>query len=360
MMYFPGTLYNENKIQDIEDGVYTSVSRKHYQWQLLNGHQWLPVDNDHVIETHYCQPGAKGITINTSQGKVYIDFDQLQTNSGVNVQRLSFLPQGQAEEIGWYFRDDQLWREYGSQGSSTLSSSISSRDVEQHFILNPNGTMSFTVGSTGYTLDFATMTQMNINTSLQRKVRRRPKFNFNTVGVYSTSVLPSAASSSQSGVLSYKWEFMGDGEQWTEYQAHICGFDSAAIESQYQLNSQGKLQFGIRRFSYTLDFSSMCQVNNSIGTRRSVRRTPIYGSKQNNSSGVLAQWQFQDVDGSWSDYSKSSCSISSQEIELQYKLNPSGTMRFSTRHYSYELSFSAMIQRNLVSNTVRSVRRLNQ
>lgn len=43
-------------------------ARKHYEWQLLSGTQWLRVDNDHVIESHYCQPGAKGITINTSQG----------------------------------------------------------------------------------------------------------------------------------------------------------------------------------------------------------------------------------------------------------------------------------------------------
>lgn len=41
-----------------------TVNGKHYEWQLSDGHQWLPIDHDHVIETHYCQPGAKGITIN--------------------------------------------------------------------------------------------------------------------------------------------------------------------------------------------------------------------------------------------------------------------------------------------------------
>lgn len=47
---------------------------------------------------------------------VFIDFDTLQANNpGIKVQRLSFLPQGQAEDIGWYFRDDQLWCEYGTQ-----------------------------------------------------------------------------------------------------------------------------------------------------------------------------------------------------------------------------------------------------
>lgn len=33
----------------------------------------------------------------------------------MRVQRLSCFPPGQTEDIGWYFRDDQLWREYGSQ-----------------------------------------------------------------------------------------------------------------------------------------------------------------------------------------------------------------------------------------------------
>lgn len=47
---------------------------------------------------------------------VVIDFDNLQTmNSAMKVQRRSFLPPGQTEDVGWYYRDDQLWLEYGSQ-----------------------------------------------------------------------------------------------------------------------------------------------------------------------------------------------------------------------------------------------------
>lgn len=58
--------YLHNKLRLL----YFTVSGKHYEWRLFVGHQWLPVDNDHVIETHYCHPGAKGITINTSHGSV--------------------------------------------------------------------------------------------------------------------------------------------------------------------------------------------------------------------------------------------------------------------------------------------------
>ncbi|XP_073336639.1 protein mono-ADP-ribosyltransferase PARP11-like [Pagrus major] len=105
----------------------------------------------------------------------------------------------------------------------------------------------------------------------------------------------------------------------------------------------------------------MHQVNDSIGTRRAVRRTADCESQQNSSSGT-PRWQFQDIGGIWKDYAKRNhrCSMSSQDIELQYQLNPSGTTKFSTKSFNYELNFSAMTQRNLSTATTRSVRRLNQ
>lgn len=118
--------------------------------------------------------------------QVFIDFDKLHTlNAALKVQRLNFLPQGQTEDVGWYFRDDQLWLEYGAQvrkissinplssldfqgfhslnvlspplpqSSGMLASSISSRDVEHQFTLNRQGSFTFMVGSTSYRLDFS-------------------------------------------------------------------------------------------------------------------------------------------------------------------------------------------------------------
>ncbi|KAL3977248.1 pre-rRNA-processing protein TSR1 [Sarotherodon galilaeus] len=241
----------------------TVVNRKYYEWQLSVGHQWLKIENDHVIETHYCHPGAKGISINTCHGKVFIDFDRLQTNDpGMKVRRLSFLPQGQTEDIGWYFRDGQVWREYGSQGLSMLSPSVSSREVERQFTLNPQGTFAFS----GYMIDFSNMTESHAFTGSYRRVRRRPKFTSNTGVVGSTSALPTAASSQ-----TYRWELTGDCPNWTEHQARICLFDSSGIERQYQLNQRGTLHFKMNRSSYTLGFS-VTQINLSTGTTRAVRR----------------------------------------------------------------------------------------
>lgn len=337
------------------------AEEKHYEWQLFVGGQWRRIDNDHVIETHYCHPGAKAITINTSNGKVFIDFDKLQTlNSAVKVQRLSFLPPGQTEDVGWYFRDDQLWREYGSQSSGRSASSISSRDVEQQFTLNRQGSFSFTVGSTTYNLDFPTMTQTNSTTGMRRKVRRRPKFTSKKGSIRSTSARTAPAPSKLTSG-GFKWEFMGDEGVWMEYQAYICAFDSNAIETQYQLNPQGQLQFRINRFTYTLDFAGMCQVNNIIRTKRAVRRTAVDGSQQNTNSGT-PRWQFLDIGGIWRDYiiGPRQSSISSQDIELQYQQNPAGIMKFHTSQFHYELDFSAMTQKNLSTYTTRAVRRLNQ
>nr|XP_054595721.1 uncharacterized protein si:ch211-244b2.3 isoform X1 [Nothobranchius furzeri] len=327
----------------------TAASEKPYEWQLLTGNQWQRIDNDHVIETHYCQPGAKGITINTSQGCVSIDFDTLRTNNAsLRVQRLSLLSQGQTEDIGWYFRDDHLWCEYGSQSSSSAASSVSSGDVELSFTHDPRGVFGFTVGSTRYSLNFSNMTQQNTVTGVSRKVRRRPKLTLSPAGLYSPPVLQTSLSP-QLPHRSFRWEFMGDEGRWTEYQAHVCSFDSAAIETQYQLDPQGQLLFRINNFSYTLDFSRMCQINSNIGTTRAVRRTLSYGVQTNTSSG--SRWQFQDIDGTWKEYSKgySQCSVSSPDIELQYQQNPSGSMTFTTKCFSYELDFSGERWHELVS-----------
>lgn len=346
-----------------------SVQVKQYEWQLWDGSQWLPIDHDDVIETHYCQAGAKGMTIFTEEGKVYIDFDTLQTqNAQSRVQRLSFLAPGEAESVGWYFRDDDLWREYGSQSSSSQSSAVSSKDVELQYTTNPQGSFTFAVGAMNYTLDFSAMTQRNCSTGLRRNVRRRPKFSHGPQSPQFPSLRLSIPQLPSLNVAppplptgnAYKWEFLGEEGQWMEYQAHICSFDSATIETQYQANPQGQLHFRTKKFSYTLDFPNMCQTNDRIGTKRPVRRTADDGSQ--NILGGQPRWQFQDNGGVWKDFSNgnSRCSITNRDIEQHYQQNPSGTLKFTTNRFSYELNFSAMNQMNLSTTTVRPIQRLNQ
>ncbi|XP_064795018.1 protein mono-ADP-ribosyltransferase PARP12 [Oncorhynchus masou masou] len=297
--------------------------------------------------------------------QVYIDFDQIEAqNAAMSVRRLTFLPQAQSEDIGWYFKDDLIWREYGSLGPGQGSSSVSSGDVERQYILRPQGTFHFTVGSTSYTLDFTAMTQTNAATRVQRNVRRRPKFNSVVSGNGSVSIAQSAPTviASPPPYAGYTWEFMGKEGVWIEYQTPSCSLGSAGIERRYQKNPKGQIRFKAGRYSYTLDFSGMCQTNVRIGTKRIVRRTQCEAQQTSSGGlGLQSRWQFQDVDGSWKDFAKRSdtCSVSSQDIEAQYQQNPNGTMNFTTRRFSYQLDFSALTQRNLSTQTTRSVRRLN-
>ncbi|KAM9467585.1 uncharacterized protein Hap1MRO34_014291 isoform 3-T3 [Clarias gariepinus] len=341
---------------------------KHYEWQLSDGQQWLMINNDHIIECNYCQPGAKGITIDTDHGSLRIDFDDMTISgpfANLAVRRLSFMPENQTEDIGWYYRDNSHWCEYGG-------SSLSSQDIEQRYNGNPTGFFQFTFGSYTYKLDFSGMTQTNLSTYKQRKMRRRPKFNsivyvnhsLNT-SQQSTSTInqfPSATASANPSTR-VTWEFMGDEGVWTEYQKPDSSLDSIDIERQYLRNPQGQLAFRAGRYSYCLYFNAgadMYQINNTYKTKRAIRR--IEANESNSSSLCQACWQFKDMDGHWKDFVKGSgrgrCTISSQEIEALYQQNTSGVVPYSSGRFNYQLDLTAMTQTNLSTGTKRQVRRV--
>lgn len=334
-----------------------------FEWQLFDGQKWSSICNDIFIESHYCQPGATGITINTSMGSLYIDFDAMTVSgpfANLSIRRNMFLSHNQKQEVGWYYKDNHRWCEYGSQGLSGNTSSITSDSIEQQYIKNPDGSIQFSAGHMNYTVDFTAMTQTNMYTHMRRKVRRRPKFN-STVTVNSS--LPTIAYPVHLPNISTEciWEFMGDEGIWTEFQKPGCSLDSADIERLYQQNPQSQVSFTAGRQNYTLYLSGMYQINNLYGTRRVVRRI-AGGTQQTNSQFSQARWQFKDMDGLWKNYNKGGsrgyCSVSSEDIEAQYQQNPSGTMNFRAGRFNYDLNFSDMTQTNLSTNTIRDVRRL--
>ncbi|XP_051248056.1 uncharacterized protein LOC127358760 [Dicentrarchus labrax] len=157
----------------------------------------------------------------------------------------------------------------------------------------------------------------------------------------------------------YKWEFMADEGRWTEYQGYNGSFDSKTLERHYHLNPRGKLHFTIRKFSYTLDFARMEQINHKYGTRRAVRRIVDGTSEYDGSAATpTSQWQFQDKGGIWKEYTRGRCSTSSQDIQSQYQKNPTGSMMFTVKNVRYKLNFADMTQTNLSTRTTRLVRRL--
>ncbi|KAJ8262005.1 hypothetical protein GJAV_G00161010 [Gymnothorax javanicus] len=458
------------------------AANRHYQWQLYDGQRWIRINNDHVIEAHYCQPGAKGIKIFTEErGPIFIDFDNMEVLAS-QVRRQTFLADDEVEEKGWYYFDNRCWYEYGSQGSSSCRSSVTSSDLELQYTSHQSN-IRFTVGNGSYSLDFRAMTQTNLTTGVQRRVRRRPKLNsrikshspagpfqalpsqqttpntgggwkwqfqdnegvwteyslpncsvdsdgierlyqsnphgqvpftagrfsytLNFQGMFQTNnrtgtqrsvkrvkaadrptyqsaafsiahqpATPQAVTLSPPSTTGHIWEFMADEGIWTEYQTPNCSVGSAEIERIYQMNPQGQTKFTAWKFSYTLNFAGMYQINDTLGTRRAVRRllknglslnaydaetegvrgTPTYSSY----AGTQCRWQYQDVDGVWRDFAKERCSVSSLDIENSFQQNPRGTMNFSTNSFQYVLDFVAMTQQNLSTSTVRKIRRLQE
>ncbi|XP_036373993.1 uncharacterized protein si:ch211-244b2.3 [Megalops cyprinoides] len=336
-----------------------------YRWQIKGENGWMDITNCHIIEAQYSRPNAKGIILyNTQFGAISIDFNNMKVlhKHGLRVRRLSSSQPGLETEWIWYYSGNRGWVQYGEKDSKGKVSSVQSSRIEREFQSNPNGSIQFSVDTTTYQISFRAMTQRNLSTNMSRRVRRRPKFN-SVLKINSPAVPPLLQNAAPVGG-SWKWQFMADEGVWTDYISPDCSVDSDEIERRYQRNPQDQVKFTSSIFSYTLDFTGMYQVNNTFGTQRTVRRVQAGNPQQNSSSsaGTQHRWQFRDVNGVWKDYVQSDqqggCSVSGQDIESQFQQNPSGTMRFTTASFVYELDFSAMTQRNLLTETTRPVRRL--
>ncbi|RXM36713.1 Poly [ADP-ribose] polymerase 11 [Acipenser ruthenus] len=271
--------------------------------------------------------------------RIFLDFDKMEIQGGqMTPYRQISLSQDETEEYLWYFFENRHWHEYGSQGSSKTKASVTSHDIEQQYQINPQGSCTFTVGNMAYSLNFSEMTQSNPRTGMQRRVRRRPKYNsvIQKTNSLASFIQDLSLSSTMPPAGGFTWQFRGDEGVWREYKAVndngvACSVSSDDIEQSYQQNPQGQLQFTAGRFSYTLDFSGMSQFNSTSRTKRDVRRIPSENQQK-----------------------------SSEDIEMNYQQNPLGTMNFTAGKFSYILDFSAMTQKNLRTTKTRQVRRLQQ
>ncbi|XP_033880594.1 uncharacterized protein LOC117414871 [Acipenser ruthenus] len=356
---------------------------KHYQWMLHDGSQWLNLNHDSVIETHFCQPGAQGIALFTPDyGRIFLDFDKMEIQGGqMTPYRQISLSQDETEEYLWYFFENRHWHEYGSQGSSKTKASVTSHDIEQQYQINPQGSCTFTVGNMAYSLNFSEMTQSNPRTGMQRRVRRRPKYNsvIQKTNSLASFIQDLSLSSTMPPAGGFTWQFRGDEGVWREYKAVndngvACSVSSDDIEQSYQQNPQGQLQFTAGRFSYTLDFSGMSQFNSTSRTKRDVRRIPSENQQKSSSLQGMALssatppagsyvWQFRGEEGVWTEYKTNNacgvvCSITSDDIEQSYQQNPQGQLQFTAGQFSYMLDCSGMFQVNNTLGTKRKVRRI--
>uniref|UniRef100_A0A3P9M967 WWE domain-containing protein n=1 Tax=Oryzias latipes TaxID=8090 RepID=A0A3P9M967_ORYLA len=220
----------------------------------------------------------------------------------------------------------------GISGMTTCGgpgASISSKDIEHHFTLYPQGSLRFTVGSNGYSMDFSTMTQKNLVTGLQRNIRRRPKFPSNTAGLYTTTVLAGPPQLSAPGS---KWEFMGDQGQWTEYQAHVRMYTFSLILFFMFYHSPGLQGQDCLTIYFFFSNISPFMLRSKVVARRFSQFVFLFAFVQ-------------------------ICSCDSSDIEREYNIE---TLIFFFNICTKSCVFVAMTQRNLSTNTGRAGRRTQQ
>ncbi|XP_003202453.1 protein mono-ADP-ribosyltransferase PARP12 [Meleagris gallopavo] len=76
----------------------------------------------------------------------------------------------------WYWLDDLgQWIEYGKEHPIYPRATVNSADLEEAFLADQRGTLTFWAGSQIYELNFKDMVQRNVVYSTQRKVMRLPK-----------------------------------------------------------------------------------------------------------------------------------------------------------------------------------------
>ncbi|KAM6212072.1 protein mono-ADP-ribosyltransferase PARP12-like [Sarcoramphus papa] len=147
-----------------------------YRWQVYNGMTWNDLSMMEEIEKAYCDPK------NSSMADKNINF-QTMTCCSSSLRRLS-TPSSVTKPTFvlttqwiWYWKNDQgQWIEYGEQGEGDSVNSPSSAIIENVYLADPDGTISFQAGLHHYQLCFKEMMQTNISYKTRRRVCRRPKF----------------------------------------------------------------------------------------------------------------------------------------------------------------------------------------
>ncbi|XP_010013672.1 PREDICTED: poly [ADP-ribose] polymerase 12-like, partial [Nestor notabilis] len=147
-----------------------------YRWQVYNGVTWNDLSMMEEIEKAYCDPHTsrfmnKNIHFQTMTCCSSL-VRRLSTPSSVTKPTFVLTTQWL-----WYWKNDKgQWIEYGEQGEGDSVSSPSSAIIENLYLADPDGIISFQAGLYNYKLDFKEMTQTNTSYKTKRQVCRRPKF----------------------------------------------------------------------------------------------------------------------------------------------------------------------------------------
>ncbi|XP_052760089.1 protein mono-ADP-ribosyltransferase PARP11-like isoform X1 [Mya arenaria] len=161
-----------------------------YQWiyKFDDSPNWETVhpQKNEYIELQYSDPNNDEYVIIIINGvSVQLNFKTMKAQDGD--KQLTFLrlstetsaildTQPLATSWEWFWKDPMGdWKKYGDDAYG-FRSKISSQDIEQAYISNPDGQLQFSTQGNVYVLDFVRMLQCNLIFKTEREVSRRPKF----------------------------------------------------------------------------------------------------------------------------------------------------------------------------------------
>ena len=135
----------------------------------------------------------------------------------------------------WFWADDR-------RSFTAYPPDITTR-LNLQYQQNPQGSFRCIINRKMYLIDFSTMTQRNISTGFERKIRFQSSMN-----------------------QGKHWEYANDHGSWSQYQPH----ESQTIESHYQ--GRSPCQLNINGNWYLIDYAKMCQINLSTNNSRRIRQ----------------------------------------------------------------------------------------
>ncbi|XP_052759774.1 protein mono-ADP-ribosyltransferase PARP12-like [Mya arenaria] len=160
-----------------------------YQWfyRFDDSSNWKTVEplENMRMELHYSDPANVEYCLFIEDVSVQLKFKTMKaegegkhlTFHRVSTESSAILDSHPlATSWQWFWMAESgEWKKYGDDADGHRSK-ISSEDLEQAYISNPDGQLKFSTQEHEYKLDFAKMVQCNIHHKTEREVSRRPKF----------------------------------------------------------------------------------------------------------------------------------------------------------------------------------------
>ena len=298
----------------------------------------------------------------------------------------------------WQFMGQHgIWISYGStsQGNGTeFVTTNSSVDIERQFLNDPTSSMIISSNKFQYTIDFGSMTQTNVNTSVQRSIRRIPQqgipatqravpgglhaakkgANFMATSLTSDVADPSTETFQDE---EYEWYFKDEHDQWIKYgQSNTSGqvnlvskTSSNDIEAHFNDAPTKCMTIESSKHKYLLDFVKMTQTNEQTRVERAIcRKAKNSSNLQQNVSldwnvSAIYEWFFKDENNTWIKYGENNkqvggdhaTSTTSDDIEKHFCQNPNVPLDLKSTKNSYTIDFTKMTQTNKTTNVVRQI-----